>query len=471
MQSQNIQKGILALFAVFFAWLMPWVASAGITFIPTVPTNAQATQIVVTFDTPSPCYRIEHNVSSVANRIRIDFTSVAYVAGPGMGKAPEPPCAGQVSSNTRYIPVVLATGNYTVEVYNRLDNSATSQLLFTTSFDVIPFNVVPQLGQTVHLRVKPLPLNNYDVWVEAGPRITPYDCFSTSGSTSVTGNSIRVDLTVVSGYVNGVCSGRSEFTSASLGQLPPGKYSVAVYYNGVPGQGGDFTVMPDVIPDVMQFSPSPNDPGNTYEEFDLWILFALPNSCFEVAGYPTSVTGHEIRLDLSLVGTHAGCVAEPTLHAPNIYYGKLAAGTYDVRVYFNGTLRLTSSVTINPAADLALSQMVAPNPVIRKGFVLHSIDVVNNGPDAADRVTVQSVLPDNFSYTAASASQGVCKVTEKGNITCKLGPLSPGATAKLEILAKARSAGSATLRATVRSRTPDFETGNDSVDTSVLVSK
>ncbi len=458
MQPRNIQSGFLVLFAVLSAWLMPWVASAAITLIPAAPTTGDSVQIEVTWNVSSPCHTVGYTQSIVANRIRIDLTAVAR---PGGG------CAGVIVRRTVTVPVgVLAAGNYAVEVYQ-----GNSQLLFTAAFDVITSSVVviPQEGQAVHLRVRPRPPGNYDVQVEA-MFMMPSDCFAASGSASVIGNSIRADVTVVT--TGRICTARvtpQVFTSPPLGELPPGKYNVVTYYNGLPGVRGDFTIMPDVIPLSPELLFSANPPSS-FDEVSVQVSATLPGSCYAMVAYP-AITGSEIRIDVSLVGTHVGCVDQPTLLGTRGSLGKIASGSYVVHVYFNGVLRLTSDLTVTPSADLALSQTVAPNPVKRKGVVLHSIDVVNNGPDAAGGVTVSSVLPTNLSYVRASASQGACTVTNEREVTCALGSLRSGVIAKVGILARAQTVGLATLSATVKSDAVDFASANNSAGADILIRK
>lgn len=458
MQSGNIRRGMLALFAV--AWLMPWAASAGITITPAAPTIRDSVQIGVTWSLPSPCHDGTYAYSVVANRIRIDLTTVA---------PPGRVCALMVVNRTVTVPVgLMAAGHYIVEVHNRLIPSP-SQLLFTASFDVTGSDVVivPLDGQVVNLLVKPLPPSNYAVELRTS-WMMPSSCFASSGSTSITGNSIRADVRLVAtGMTCTALPTLFDFRGA-LGELPPGKYNVATYFNGVPGDRRDLTIMPDLTLTNPMLSMTPSVPSSA-DDISVLVSATLPSSCYEVAGSFQNITGSEIRLDLTLVGTHAGCVDQPLSHSAQYFLGKMAPGTYVVRMYYNGVLGLTQNLVIKPNADLALSQTVTPNPVERTGFVLHSIDVVNSGPDAAGGVVVRTFLPPNLTYVTRSASQGLCSRFIGREIRCTLGSLGSGATAKIGILTRARIAGVATVSATVTSDAVDPNSVNNTATTDLLI--
>lgn len=457
MRSRNIRSGMLALLV---AWLMPGVVAAGITITPAAPTTNDNVRILVTWDVPGPCYTNTYTHSVVGNRILIQITTI-----------PPPRSSGGVCvlvvGNSISVSVgALPAGHYTVDVYNQLNFSFQYS---TTSFDVVTSDavVVPLEGQAVHLSVKPLPPSNYavELWTSW---MMPNSCFTSSGTTSVTGNTIRADVTLVAtGMACAALPASFDFRSSSLGQLPPGKYNVATYFNGVPGDRRDLTIMPDVTPANPMLSVTPIVPSSA-DDVSLVVSATLPSSCYETASYQT-VVGNEIRLDLTLVGTHAGCVDQPLSQSAQYFLGKMAPGTYVVRMYYNGVLGLTQDLVIKSNADLALSQTVTPNPVERTGLVLHSIDVVNSGPDVASGVVVRTFLPLNLTYAARSSSQGHCWRFIGREIRCTLGSLSSGATAKIGILTRARIAGVATLSATVTTDAVDANTVNNTTTTDLLI--
>lgn len=466
MQSRKFQCAVVALFVVFSAWLVP--ASAGVIVTPAAPTTIDNVQIAVTIGVPTPCYNVTASFSVVANLIRIDTTATA---------PPSVICAQVIVDRTVTVPVgTLAAGNYAVEVYNRWNTATSFELIFTTSLDVTAPDVVAsdvvvvrQEGQAVHPGVTPLPPSNYDVELLSA-WVMPSACFTSSGATTVSGNTIQAEITVTStGTTCAPQLSRGTYFSGSLGDLTPGIYTVATSFNGVPGISRELTIMPAVTPTDATMLVTPSVPSSA-DNVSVLVSAVLPSSCYEYLGNRVVTNdGSEIRLDIPLVGTHAGCVELPTPHETQFYPGKMTPGTYTVRAYYNGALGLTSSLHIKPTADLVLSQTVAPNPVRRGRFVIVRINLVNNGPDAVSATAVSSVLPANLSYVATSASKGRCSVANGRDITCALGALGVGATAQVGILARARSTGTASLTSTVSSEAVDNNSANDSASSDIQV--
>jgi uncharacterized repeat protein (TIGR01451 family) len=145
--------------------------------------------------------------------------------------------------------------------------------------------------------------------------------------------------------------------------------------------------------------------------------------------------GGTVVCDLSAlpVGTNA---------VVNIIVTPSVVGTITNRaVVFSGTTDPNLSnnigvvaVVVAPAADMAMTQTAAPNPVLTSQNVTYTLSVTNLGPSAASSVTVTDALPAGFSFVSASASQGTCS-NVGGLVTCSLGTISTGATVNVQITA------------------------------------
>ncbi len=97
--------------------------------------------------------------------------------------------------------------------------------------------------------------------------------------------------------------------------------------------------------------------------------------------------------------------------------------------------------------------------VDKGGKIKISVLVKNNGPERAGGVVVSSQLPKGVKVVSAIASQRVCAGTT--SLTCNLGVLPSGATAKATIKVKAHSKKLRST-ATVSSFAIDSNAGNDS---------
>jgi uncharacterized repeat protein (TIGR01451 family) len=70
-----------------------------------------------------------------------------------------------------------------------------------------------------------------------------------------------------------------------------------------------------------------------------------------------------------------------------------------------------------PSADLSVSQVANPSPVVEGNQLTYTITVKNNGPDNATGVTLTDMLPTGASYVSSTTSQGT--LTPPGTVTTK----------------------------------------------------
>jgi uncharacterized repeat protein (TIGR01451 family) len=422
----------------------------------------------------SPCSTISstHTVSSGA--IRIDVTETP----PPVGTI----CTAVIVTRSVTESVgTLAAGTYAVSVYH---NGA---LTGTSSFDVTASDVVvvSLSAQRMALRVNPLPPSSQSVDVGVAWLVPTTGCFNESHAGSLSGNSLRVEVTVVAASTNCLSANQWHGFYVPTGELPAGSYQATVYFNGSPGLSREFTVAPDVVPtDTVLTVVNLNGQAQllSTDRAIFRLQTSVPTTCFSIAGGRGEVSGTTIRLDYSIIRTALDYYPDFTVPCLNetrriddvmgrVTLDPLAAGTYSVQVFFNGVLNLTQELTISPVADLAVTQTVSPNPVKRDRLVLYRIDATNNGPDAAGGTTANTTLPANLSLVTVSASQGGCTVSNQRTVTCALGSVNSGATATVSILAKARSTGSPTLSATVSADAVDPNGTNNSASTVLRIRK
>lgn len=108
-----------------------------------------------------------------------------------------------------------------------------------------------------------------------------------------------------------------------------------------------------------------------------------------------------------------------------------------------------------PAADLALAMGAAPDPGAVGIQLTYVITVSNEGPDAAEGVTLVDTLPPTVTLGPVSASQGSCSGTSI--VTCALGSLPAGSSATVTIGVVPTLEGMVTNSALVAGSTLDLD--------------
>jgi uncharacterized repeat protein (TIGR01451 family) len=131
---------------------------------------------------------------------------------------------------------------------------------------------------------------------------------------------------------------------------------------------------------------------------------------------------------------------------------------------FSGTSNwVEAAVSVNPtAADIGVSTSVGSAVFLGQNSV-YTITVKNNGPSAANGVTLTDTLAAGPTFVSAVASAGTT-CTGTGPVTCTLPtPLASGATATVTVTVTAVASGSYSNTATVTDAgtPPDPNTGNN----------
>jgi uncharacterized repeat protein (TIGR01451 family) len=92
----------------------------------------------------------------------------------------------------------------------------------------------------------------------------------------------------------------------------------------------------------------------------------------------------------------------------------------------------SDTTTVATSADLDLSLVAVPEPVVIGGIVTYTLTVTNNGPSDASSVTLTDTLPAGVSFLAVTPGPPTC--TEVGGIvTCALGTLASGSSTTVDI--------------------------------------
>ena len=106
------------------------------------------------------------------------------------------------------------------------------------------------------------------------------------------------------------------------------------------------------------------------------------------------------------------------------------------------------------AADLAVSQIAAPDPVRVGGDLTYTVSVKNNGQSAAPGTLFHDWLPAGVELVSVAADQGSCDALFM-LVLCDLGTIPPDRTATVTIRVVPNRAGAITNSAFALSSKPD----------------
>jgi uncharacterized repeat protein (TIGR01451 family) len=133
------------------------------------------------------------------------------------------------------------------------------------------------------------------------------------------------------------------------------------------------------------------------------------------------------------------------------------------------SLNLTTLVTVGPVVDLAVGLSV-PASLDVGGTLTNTISITNSGPDAATGVVLANPLATGVNFVSASLSQGSYLTSADGRqVTCNLGSLSAGGSAKVTILTTPSLAGSLVTSVSVAANEDDLNPANNTAQAATTV--
>jgi uncharacterized repeat protein (TIGR01451 family) len=119
-----------------------------------------------------------------------------------------------------------------------------------------------------------------------------------------------------------------------------------------------------------------------------------------------------------------------------------------------------------PVADLSITKSASPEPVVTGSDVTYTITVTNNGPDAAQGLTVSDNLPAETTFVSCNATGGGVCGGSGNNRTVTFSSLSSGTSASITLVAtvdcEATNGQVISNTATVASGTHDPDSANNS---------
>jgi uncharacterized repeat protein (TIGR01451 family) len=204
-------------------------------------------------------------------------------------------------------------------------------------------------------------------------------------------------------------------------------------HNAGPSSSGSVTLTDTLPGDVTFVSAAPG----------LYCGQASPVVC----SLPGLAASGESQVQVVVIATLDGLITNTaTVTSP----------TYDPDLVNNTSENSTVVVT---SADLSITQVDYPDPVLAEQELTYTLTVHNTGPSIAANIWLTDTLPGSVILVSAIPNQGSC---EAGNVvTCDLGNLTDATEAQVEVVVIPQAEGSITNTVTVVMDTPDANLANN----------
>ena len=130
--------------------------------------------------------------------------------------------------------------------------------------------------------------------------------------------------------------------------------------------------------------------------------------------------------------------------------------------------KASATVEALDAADLGVTDKVAPEAAVDGTQVTYTLTVTDHGPDTATESKLTDTLPAGLSVASASTPQGACATTSS-TLECNLGAIPSGSSVKVTLTANLalNATGKLTDKAHVEAEQPDPELANNKASATV----
>jgi uncharacterized repeat protein (TIGR01451 family) len=229
-------------------------------------------------------------------------------------------------------------------------------------------------------------------------------------------------------------------------------YTISVTNNG-PSAAPSGVLLTNVLPAGMSLLGQSVSQGSVLSVNGNTVVFSLGG--MSAGGRATATVTARANATGTLVANATVASLDPSLVDPIV-----------------GNNSATAVVSVGPAADLALSLNVFPNPVVLNSNVTFVASVTNTGPSAGNSITVNATLPPGLPLVSTNYSQGTVSFNNGSNVVWHVGTLAPGAGTILSIVLNANRQGSNFLAtASVSATEADPNLNNNSAAVTLLIAQ
>lgn len=165
---------------------------------------------------------------------------------------------------------------------------------------------------------------------------------------------------------------------------------------------------------------------------------------------------------------------DPSVPSGTILYNQAVVAS-DTSDPDNSNNRKSVSTTVSSTADLGITKVDSPDPVIAGNLLTYTITVTNAGPSTAQNVKITDPIPAGTTFVTGQDGNGntVCALTQPPGVVCNLGTLLPEQVVTVFLTVKV-SAGVPpdsvlSNTATVGSTTADPDASNNSATSTTTV--
>lgn len=169
---------------------------------------------------------------------------------------------------------------------------------------------------------------------------------------------------------------------------------------------------------------------------------------------------------LPLGGLATVTIGVTPLNYGTIYATASASGNQPDPVPANNTV--TIGTAVGQSADLGLTLVDQPDPVVVRSNLTYLITVTNRGPNVATNVVANQALPPNVTVVSTTLSQGTSTRTGN-NLVCNLGTLAVGTSATIKVVVTSPNIGTLSTTASVSAGQGDPNPADNSATATTTV--